>query len=372
LDSLGFGKLARDFYNDVLSGDIPLDKVGKMTVENYVRKTAKTRVEEERLAKAAAKAFKINAENTLRQRAAAIPNDKTFGNAGIIELTKDTPEYDIIRTMSEDTAVLDHCVGQGGSARGSEDRNPWYGNSQRSYEPILDLVTGQPNPRASSDRTSYVNYVQNGDKIISVRDLTTGLPQATLHLEQSRIGNSGQQKYSIGYASGHQNGDIDAKYSGAIRDYLNSIADEIDSSGHNLQSHAGGFGAARTSRFSPRFASRGCPAWVWGSGHHQPLPTSTAAAINVNGGTLLWNNDHQVSNNVAVTLNGGRLDLNGCTESLGVLTLTVSSVIDLGPGGDLAFAGRGYGIPEPFCRFGTMTVRLTQARVRKRISSSLA
>jgi hypothetical protein len=241
LDALGFNKLAQSFYSDVMSGDIPLDKVGKMTVENYVRKTAKARVDEERLAKEAAKAYKRNAEATLQQRAAAIPNDKTFGNAGMIELTKDTPEYDIIRTMSEDTAVLDHCVGQGGSARGSEDRNPWYGNSQRSYEPILDLVTGQPNPRASSDRTSYVNYVQNGDKIISVRDLTTGLPQATLHLEQSRIGNSGQQKYSIGYASGHQNGDIDAKYSGAIRDYLNSIADEIDSSGHNLQSHAGVF-----------------------------------------------------------------------------------------------------------------------------------
>jgi molybdopterin converting factor small subunit len=242
LDALGFNKLAQSFYGDVMSGDIPLDKVGKMTVENYVRKTAKARIDEERLAKEAAKAYKRNAESALQQRARdLIPLDKTFGNAGMIELTKDTPEYDIIRTMSEDTAVLDHCVGQGGSARGSEDRNPWYGNSQRSYEPILDLVTGQPNPRASSDRTSYVNYVQNGDKIISVRDLTTGLPQATLHLEQSRIGNSGQQKYSIGYASGHQNGDIDAKYSGAIRDYLNSIADEIDSSGHNLQSHAGVF-----------------------------------------------------------------------------------------------------------------------------------
>ena len=241
LDALGFSKLAQDFYNDVMSGDIPLNKVGKMTVENYVRKTAKTRIDEERLAKEAAKAFKRNAENTLKQRAAAIPNDKTFGNAGMIELTKDTPEYDIIRTMSEDTAVLDHCVGQGGSARGSEDRNPWYGNSHRSYEPILDLVTGQPNPRATSDRTSYVNYVQNGDKIVSVRDLATGLPQATIHLEQSRIGNSGQQKYSIGYASGHQNGDIDAKYSGAIRDYLNSMVDDIDSSGHNLQSHAGVF-----------------------------------------------------------------------------------------------------------------------------------
>ena len=241
LDSLGFGKLANNFYNDVISGDIPLDKVGKMTVENYVRKTAKTRVEEERLAKAAAKAFKINAENTLRQRAAAIPNDKTFGNAGIIELTKDTPEYDIIRTMSEDTAVLDHCVGQGGSARGSDEKNPWYGNSSRSYEPILDLVTGQRNPRASSDTTSYVRQVLGGDKIASVRDLTTGLPQATIHLEQGQLGANGQQKYNIGYASGHQNGDIDAKYSGAIRDYLNSIADEINTSGYNIQSNAGVF-----------------------------------------------------------------------------------------------------------------------------------
>ena len=239
LSSLGFSKLAQNFYNDVMSGDIPLDKVGKMTVENYVRRTAKTRVEEERLAKAAAKAFKVNAERALQQRAAAIPNDKTFGNAGIIELTKDTPEYDIIRTMSEDTAVLDHCVGQGGSARGSDEKNPWYGNSSRSYEPILDLVTGQPNPRATSDRTTYVRQVQNGDKIISVRDLATGLPQATIHFEQGQLGANGQQKYNIGYASGHQNGDIDAKYSGAIRDYLNSIADEVNSSGYNMQSNAG-------------------------------------------------------------------------------------------------------------------------------------
>ena len=239
LDSLGFSRLAHAFYSDVMSGDIPLDKVGKMTVENYVRKTAKTRVEEERLAKAAAKAFKTNAERALQQRAAAIPNDKTFGNAGIIELTKDTPEYDIIRTMSEDTAVLDHCVGQGGSARGSDEKNPWYGNSSRSYEPILDLVTGQPNPRATSDRTTYVRQVQNGDKIISVRDLATGLPQATIHFEQGQLGANGQQKYNIGYASGHQNGDIDAKYSGAIRDYLNSIADEVNSSGYNMQSNAG-------------------------------------------------------------------------------------------------------------------------------------
>jgi hypothetical protein len=239
LDSLGFSRLAHAFYSDVMSGDIPLDKVGKMTVENYVRKTAKTRVEEERLAKAAARAFKTNAERTLQQRVAAIPTDKTFGNAGIIELTKDTPEYDIIRTMSEDTAVLDHCVGQGGSARGSDDKNPWYGNSSRSYEPILDLVTGQPNPRATSDRTTYVRQVQNGDKIISVRDLATGLPQATIHFEQGQLGANGQQKYNIGYASGHQNGDIDAKYSGAIRDYLNSIADEVNSSGYNMQSNAG-------------------------------------------------------------------------------------------------------------------------------------
>ena len=239
LDSLGFNKLAEDFYRDVMSGDIPLDKVNKMTVENYVRNTAKARIDEEKAAKEAAKAYKRNAEATLQQRARdAIPNDKTFGNAGVIELTKDTPEADIIRTMSEDTAVLDHCVGQGGSAADG-DRNPWYGNSRRSYEPILDLVTGQPNPRANRDRTSYVNQVLGGDKIASIRDLSTGLPQATLHLEQTRLGANGQQKYSIGYASGHQNGDIDAKYAPAIRDYLNSIADQIDSSGHNLESHAG-------------------------------------------------------------------------------------------------------------------------------------
>jgi hypothetical protein len=37
-------------------------------------------------------------------------------------------------------------------------------------------------------------------------------------------------------------------------------------SSRGLKSHAGGFGAARPPRFSPRFASRGCPAWVCGRG----------------------------------------------------------------------------------------------------------
>lgn len=78
------------------------------------------------------------------------------------------------------------------------------------------------------------------------------------------------------------------------------------------------------------------------------IPNSSSG-VTVNGGTLIWNSDHQVGNAVAVTLNGNSLstvtlDLNGYTETMGALTLTSDSVIDLagvGPGGLVAFLSSG-------------------------------
>ncbi len=65
------------------------------------------------------------------------------------------------------------------------------------------------------------------------------------------------------------------------------------------------------------------------------------SAVVINGGTLLLNNDNQINNAATITLGGGTLSTGGYDDTVGTLTLTSSSVIDLGSstGSNLYFAG---------------------------------
>lgn len=234
----GIQDIAKTFYDDVMSGKIPLDKVEKTTVENFVRRKSEERVKTEADKKAKEAQYIATAEDNLRAVLQfEVPNDMTFGNAGVILLDQNTPESIAVARVSEDTAILDHCVGEGGSAS-SDAINPFTGKRKR-YEPIIDIVTGQRNPNSSRTGTSYTRGLANGNQLASIRSLETGRPVATLQFDTSHLGANGQQMYRIGYASGYSNGDIDPAYSASIRDYLNSRADNIASSGENLADHAG-------------------------------------------------------------------------------------------------------------------------------------
>lgn len=234
---LGLGDVANAFYDDVLSGAIPLDKVQKTTVENYVRGKAQERVKAEAIAKAKEAEARAQAERNLKAVVQEVPNSMIFGNAAVIELNDRTPIDVATRRVSEDTAILDHCVGEGGTARGDVN-NPFTGKRQK-YEPIIDLTTGQPNPKASKDSTAYIRALQSGEQLASIRDVSTGRPVATLQFSKSHLGSQGQQLYRIGYASGVHNGAVDPAYAESIRNYLNSRAGEIASTGDNLADNVG-------------------------------------------------------------------------------------------------------------------------------------
>jgi hypothetical protein len=238
MSDTGIQDIAKKFYDDVMSGKIPLDKVEKTTVENFVRRKSEERVKNEADKKAREAQYIATAEDNLKAVLQYdVPNSMTFGNAGVILLDQNTPESIAVARVSEDTTVLDHCVGEGGGAS-SDAINPFTGK-QRRYEPIIDLVTGQKNPNASKAVTAYTRGLANGNQLASIRSLETGRPVATLQFETSHLGTNGRQMYRIGYASGVQNGKIDPAYATSIRDYLNSRADDIGGAGENLADNAG-------------------------------------------------------------------------------------------------------------------------------------
>lgn len=238
LRAAGFDKIANKFYDDVMSGKIPLDKVEKTTVENFVRGKSQERIKLESEKKVKDAQYIAKAEDNLREVLQRdVPNEMTFGNAGVIELNANTPQDVAVARVSEDTAVLDHCVGEGCSA--ADNKINVFTGKQQTYEPIIDMITGQPNPNAVRQMTVYVKGLYEGNELASIRSLETGRPVATLQFEKSHIGSDGQQTYRIGYASGFKNGEIDPAYAPAIRDYLNSRADNIRGTGNNLTDHTG-------------------------------------------------------------------------------------------------------------------------------------
>jgi len=235
LRELGFGDLAKSFYNDVMSRKIKLDKVPKMTVEKYIRDTAEGRIAAEKLAQAKEKQFKMDADAQFKLSADThIPNDKIFGNVGALEITNRFTPEEVAKLVSEDTLALDVCIGEGGNVRGKP--NPWHpGTGDRQYIPIYDIVTGQRNPDATSPRGSYINAVAQGSQMVSFRDTVTGEPVAIFDFNPSSL----DGKYNINFASGRKNGKIKPEYVEGIKSYLNSRADSIHDVGTNLYNTTG-------------------------------------------------------------------------------------------------------------------------------------
>lgn len=232
LKDSGFDKLGKDLVEDILTGKA--GDTSKLTIENFIRDKHLSRVEAEKAAKAQQQAYRQNLESVLVKRLQDDPSVKTYGNAAVITLTKDTPKDVALRDMSTDTAVLDHCVGQGGNAPSG--RKNILTGQQQYYEPIIDPVSGERNKNVRENaETSYVRDLAHGSQLASIRDAKTGLPAATLQF----IPASDDGLFNIGYASGAKNGSVDPQYTTAIRDYLNSRADTIKSSGSNLSDNTG-------------------------------------------------------------------------------------------------------------------------------------
>ena len=64
-------------------------------------------------------------------------------------------------------------------------------------------------------------------KFASLRDSKTGMPVGLVELSDMRQDAAGNKTYQVGYATQHQNKDIDPQYRNSLRDYLNAKSDEI-------------------------------------------------------------------------------------------------------------------------------------------------
>ncbi len=239
LQNTGFNELAAQFYDDVIRGNIPVDKLKGLTVEKYVRNKVEGRVAEEKRQAQATAELKNSIESRMQQDMQRyVKPENYFGNVGVLELSTSTgftPEQ-IRQLISDDTLVLDHCVAEGPTP-GSKAKNLWNGKERR-YMPLVDPITGQLSPGAPRQYTRYMREAGDPDPsrasmLASVRDKNTGLPVATIEFQHASNG-----KYRIGYASGYQNGNVKNEYHEAIKEYLNSRADMIEGSGDNL-SHVG-------------------------------------------------------------------------------------------------------------------------------------
>ena len=219
LERLGLTDMASKFMDDIVSGKIPLDQIGNISIPKYIQETSAARMAKEAARKKDLAAQQKLFDNYLQEQVQSIPGDKIFGNAGVLEITNAMDEDTIRRHLSTDTEILDHCVGQGGQGR-----------NDKQYIPMVDPVTGEPPKGSSGENTSYVRRIlEKGTKIASFRDLVTGKPVGTLELNQNRDG-----KYDVGYASGYRNGRMQSLYSESLANYLNSIEDQIEGAGDNL------------------------------------------------------------------------------------------------------------------------------------------
>jgi hypothetical protein len=219
IDRLGLTEMASMFMDDIVSGKIPVDQIGNISIPKYIQESASARIAKDAAAKKDLAAQQRLLDNYLQEQVQRIPGDKIFGNAGVLEITNAMTIEEIRKHLSADTQALDHCVGQGGR-----------GDRGNQYVPMVDPVTGEVPKGSSGEDTSYVrNISKNGDKIASFRDLVTGKPVGTLQLSANGAG-----EFDIGYASGYQNGRMQSTYSDSLASYLNSISDQIAGSGDNL------------------------------------------------------------------------------------------------------------------------------------------
>lgn len=258
LNDIGYQKLGKELVEDILTGKA--GDTSKLTIENYIRDKHLTRVEAEKAAKLQQQQYRQNLESALLKRLQEDPTVQTFGNAAVITLNKDTPKEVALRDMSTDTAVLDHCVGQGGSA--PQGRRNFLTNEQQTYEPIIDPVTGERNKNArDSAYSTYVDSLERGDELVSIRDAKTGLPAATIQLHS--MGDPG--RFRIGYASGARNGAIKPEYVDAIKQYLNSRSSEIYDTGSNLDTNAGIFDLSNSNGRGYAIRAAGIPGYNKGA-----------------------------------------------------------------------------------------------------------
>jgi hypothetical protein len=237
LGALGIEDMVSSFYNDVLTGKVPVEKLKGLTVDKYVQQHFDKRrlreIEEEK----AAQTYLTNVNTALQERVQQVPLDNIFYNAAVIEFDANTPKEQAYKDLSADTTILDICTAECGGA--DPKKKHFITGKPQTHEAMYDIATGERNPNSnlSRDYSTYTDEIYNGTKLASIRDSTTGYPAATIRMSPASM--PGQ--YNINWVKGYKNGAIDRAYSEGIAAYLNSRENTIASSGSELQTNAGVF-----------------------------------------------------------------------------------------------------------------------------------
>ena len=207
-------------WGDIVEGKMTANQANATSIDNYIEKMHKQR-DADKVALQVRRQKELDALTAkLKPLLDNVPPHLKFDKSSALEINQFMPKDEIIKRMSEDTDILEHCMGEAGS--GSKTNiNPLTGE-KRMYEPTYDTLTGEINPRGSGTPSrGYASETAKGNQFqTSFRDNETGYPVASL-----QFGKQSDGKYSIGFVSGYRNEAPNAKYANDVKDYLNSKSD---------------------------------------------------------------------------------------------------------------------------------------------------
>jgi len=216
LDTMALGKRVAQ---DVMSGKIPLDVVPKLTdftklAERYGTKEGKAYVARQQ----AAKNYVVNANTRLQNIVSQIPQEQRFDKLGAIFLDDNLSFEQIDKLTSDDTALLDHCIGEAGQTRNKSKLT----DRTHGWVPMYDVSTGERNPQATRTHTRYAEKIVDGRYIVSsLRDTETGYPITTISWEPY-----GNTIWQTDFLSGFNNQEaIRPEYRDSVKKFLNSVSE---------------------------------------------------------------------------------------------------------------------------------------------------
>ena len=300
LHRLGVKQIGDEIYNRLLTGKMTEKELARTPIDALVRDVTKERIAKELEAKKSLIARKEKISSIYKNDLETIPPQNHFGNAHVKEIDQSMSPEEIEFWLSGETEVLDHCVAKG------IDKPPHkhaLTGAARAYLPLVDISTqSAENPwgkrfseTTRKNLTGFITSAMRGDtKFASLRDSKTGMPVGLVELSDMRQDAAGNKTYQVGYATQHQNKDIDPQYRNSLRDYLNAKSDEIrnmdttDKSGvYDTKALSARFlaGKANMPEAAFRIASEthGLPRFVTQEDlmdlkHHNPPPANVVAA----------------------------------------------------------------------------------------------
>lgn len=216
LDTMALGRRVAE---DIMSGKIPLDVAPKLIdFTPMVRKYGAEQATAYAKRKEAAKNFVANANTRLKSIVDQVPKDQHFGKLGAIFLDDNMSIEQIDRLASDDTALLDHCIGEAGQKRATSKLT----GRTHGYVPMYNTATGELEPNATRNHTRYAERISQGRYVVaSLRDLQTGYPITTISWHPTN-----NDTWQTEYLSGFNNQEaIKPEYHDSIKQFLNSISE---------------------------------------------------------------------------------------------------------------------------------------------------